>query len=185
MANLANVILELIFVYRFHRGLAGSAWGTVIARAGMGLAFAVALLAAPAGTHGRRPRLVLMAPLLRMGSALILRTASLYGSFLVASAVLARVNAWSLAAHQIGMQLFGFLALLLDAIAIAGQVIVGRRLGACSPPAPSTGRWPRCRWRRVGRIVGVWAGFDVLMLVRLATCGARFRSGRWVMVGAG
>ena len=34
-------------------------------------------------------------------------------------------------------------------------------------------------------IVGVWAGFDVLMLVRLATCGARFRSGRWVVVGAG
>jgi len=24
----------------------------------------------------------------------------------------------------------------------------------------------------------------VLMLVRLATCGARFRSGRWVVVGA-
>jgi Na+-driven multidrug efflux pump len=34
-------------------------------------------------------------------------------------------------------------------------------------------------------IVGVWAGFDVLMLVRLATCGARFRSGRWAVVGAG
>ena len=87
-------------------------------------------LAAPAGEHGRRPRLALMRPLLRMGSALIVRTASLYGSFLVASAVLARVNAWSLGAHQIGMQLFGLLALVLDAIAIAGQVIVGRRLGA-------------------------------------------------------
>lgn len=34
-------------------------------------------------------------------------------------------------------------------------------------------------------IVGVWAGFDVLMLVRLASCAARFRSGRWVVVGAG
>ena len=35
-----------------------------------------------------------------------------------------------LGAHQIAFQLFIFLALLLDAIAIAGQVIVGRMLGA-------------------------------------------------------
>jgi putative MATE family efflux protein len=263
------VVLELIFVYRFHWGLAGSAWGTVIAQAGMGVAFVLALLAAPAGAVGRRPRLVLMRPLLRMGSALILRTASLYGSFLVASAVLARVNSWSLAAHQIGMQLFGFLALLLDAIAIAGQVIVGRRLGAgdgegaraaaqrmielsvaggvvlgivlmalegviprafTSDPRVierAQAFWPLfaamqpigaavfaldgillgagetsyLAWSMLASsavyvalaalslglgwgIVGVWAGFDVLMLVRLATCGARFRSGRWVVVGA-
>jgi Na+-driven multidrug efflux pump len=35
-----------------------------------------------------------------------------------------------LAAHQIASQLFIFLALMLDAVAIAGQVIVGRMLGA-------------------------------------------------------
>jgi Na+-driven multidrug efflux pump len=35
-----------------------------------------------------------------------------------------------LGAHQIAMQLFFFLALVLDAVAIAGQVIVGRMLGA-------------------------------------------------------
>ena len=33
-------------------------------------------------------------------------------------------------------------------------------------------------------VVGVWAGLDVLMLVRLATCGARFAGGRWQRVGA-
>jgi Na+-driven multidrug efflux pump len=33
-------------------------------------------------------------------------------------------------AHQVGSQLFFFLALVLDAVAIAGQVIVGRMLGA-------------------------------------------------------
>jgi putative MATE family efflux protein len=269
-ANVANVILELVFVYRLHWGLAGSAWGTVIAQAGMGLAFARALLRAPAGAHGRRPHLVLMRPLLRMGGALIMRTASLWGSFLVASAVLARVNAWSLGAHQIGMQLFGFLALMLDAIAIAGQVIVGRRLGAgdgegaraaarrmielsvaggivlglalmalegviprafTSDPRVierADAFWPLfaamqpigaavfaldgillgagetdyLAWSMVASglvyaavaglsfalqwgIVGVWAGFDILMLVRLATCGARFHSGRWMVVGAG
>ena len=59
-----------------------------------------------------------------------MRTAALYASFLVAGAVLARVGEDSLGAHQIAFQLFVFLALVLDAIAIAGQVIVGRTLGA-------------------------------------------------------
>jgi putative MATE family efflux protein len=131
-ANLANVVLELWFVYGLRFGLDGSAWGTVIAQAGMGGAFAAALWRAPAGRGPgrRRPRWQAIRPLLAMGGALVLRTASLYGSFLVASAVLARVGPASLGAHQIAMQLFAFVALLLDAIAVAGQVIVGRRLGA-------------------------------------------------------
>jgi putative MATE family efflux protein len=128
VANLVNVVLEVVFVYVFGWGLAGSAWGTVIAQAGMGAAFAAELLRAPAST--RRPRAELMRPLARVGSDIFIRTASLYASFLVASAVLARIGAASLAAHQVAFQLWTFLALILDAVAIAGQVIVGRTLGA-------------------------------------------------------
>src|SRR5204862_3553681 len=94
----------------------------------MGAAFAAELLRAPAST--RRPRAELMRPLARVGSDIFIRTASLYASFLVASAVLARIGAASLAAHQIAFQLWTFLALILDAVAIAAQVIVGRTLGA-------------------------------------------------------
>src|SRR5207253_2064310 len=54
----------------------------------------------------------------------------LMGSFIVAASVLARMGDAPLGAHQIAYQLWLFLALLLDAIAIAGQVIVGRMLGA-------------------------------------------------------
>jgi putative MATE family efflux protein len=71
-----------------------------------------------------------MRPLARIGSEIAVRTTALTGSFLVASAVLARVGAAPLGAHQIGFQLWVFLALVLDAIAIAGQVMVGRMLGA-------------------------------------------------------
>jgi putative MATE family efflux protein len=128
VANLVNVVLELVFVYVFHWGLAGSAWGTVIAQAGMGAAFAIALLRAPAST--RRPRADLMRPLARVGGDIFIRTGSLYASFLVASAVLARVGSASLAAHQVAFELWTFIALILDSVAIAGQVIVGRTLGA-------------------------------------------------------
>ena len=99
----------------------------------MGAAFAWALLRAPADS--RRPSLARTRPLLRIGGEIFVRTASLYGAFLVASAVLARMGSASLAAHQIAFQLWVFLALVLDAVAIAGQVIVGRSLGAGHPDA--------------------------------------------------
>ena len=59
-AQLANVVLELWFVYGLHWGLDGSAAGTVLAQAGMGAAFAWMLLRSPA--TDRRPRLHLLAP---------------------------------------------------------------------------------------------------------------------------
>ncbi len=130
-ANVANVILELVLVYGFDLGLDGSAAGTVVAQLGMGAAFAVLMLrAATRAGVGRAPRAALIAPLLRMGGALVVRTGALLTAFALATAVAGRDGAASLAAHQIAMQLFIFLALTLDAIAIAGQVLVGRMLGA-------------------------------------------------------
>jgi Na+-driven multidrug efflux pump len=71
-----------------------------------------------------------MRALMRVGSEIAVRTSALLGAFLVASAVLARIGPASLGAHQIAFQLFVFLALVLDAVAIAAQVMVGRMLGA-------------------------------------------------------
>jgi Na+-driven multidrug efflux pump len=65
-----------------------------------------------------------------MGAHLTVRSAALLGAFLLASALAARIGTASLAAHQIAFELFLFLALVLDAIAIAGQIIVARLLGA-------------------------------------------------------
>ena len=127
-ANVANVVLELLFVYGLHWGLDGSAWGTVLAQAGMGVAFVVVLLRAPAAS--RRPDWPRIRSLVSIGAQLLVRTAALLACFVFATAVCARVGQASLGAHQIAFQLFGFLALVLDAIAIAAQVIVGRALGA-------------------------------------------------------
>jgi putative MATE family efflux protein len=128
LANVLNLGLEVLFVYVFHWGIAGSAAGTAIAQGAMGVAFVVELLRPHAPS--RRPSLRAMQPLFRIGRQIFVRTAALYASFLVAASVLARMGDAELGAHQIAYQLFILLALILDALAIAGQVIVGRTLGA-------------------------------------------------------
>jgi putative MATE family efflux protein len=156
-ANAANVALNVLFIYGFGWGLAGSAWATVVAQAGMGTAFVRALLAAPADS--RRPSPSRMRPLARIGGEIFLRTAALYASFLLASAVVARIGDESLGAHQIAFQLFVFLALVLDAIAIAGQVIVGRSLGA----GDAAGAY-EAALRMIGWSVAVGAVFALVLL---------------------
>jgi putative MATE family efflux protein len=127
-ANLANLVLELLFVYGFGWGIAGSAAGTAVAQTGMGVAFVVELLRPHAPS--RWPSRTEMRPLFRIGRQIFVRTAALYASFLLAASLLARMGDARIGAHQIGYELFIFLSLVLDAVAIAGQVIVGRMLGA-------------------------------------------------------
>ena len=168
-ANLANVVLELLFVYVFGWGIAGSAWGTVIAQAGMGAVFASELLRAPA--DDRRPRASLMRPLARVGGDIFIRTTALYASFIVASAVLARIGSPSLGAHQVAFQLWTFLALVLDAVAIAGQVIVGRTLGA-----GGAGEAYEAALRMLGWSLLVGAAFAVVMIALIGVLPHAFTS---------
>jgi putative MATE family efflux protein len=93
----------------------------------MGVAFVAELLRPHAET--KRPNLEAMRPMLRVGRQIFVRTTALYASFLVAASLCARMGDAQLGAHQIALQLFFFIALILDAVAIAGQVIVGRMLG--------------------------------------------------------
>jgi putative MATE family efflux protein len=94
----------------------------------MGATFAWLLVRQPASS--RRPQRSLLAPIARISGELFVRSAALLVAFATASAVIARVGDASLGAHQIAMNLFTFMALVLDAIAIAAQVLVGRGLGA-------------------------------------------------------
>ena len=79
-----------------------------------------------------------MRPMVRVGRQIFVRTTALFASFLAAASVLARMGDAQLGAHQIAFQLYVFLALVIDAVAIAGQVLVG----------------PDARRRRRGRRAG-------------------------------
>jgi putative MATE family efflux protein len=127
--NLVNVVLEIWLVYGLDLGIEGSAWGTVVAQTGMGIAMAVAILRR-VGRANAGLRVALARRLLSLGKFIFIRTASLIASFVLAGAVVARLGDAPLAAYQVSFQLWIFLALVLDAIAIAGQIIVGQKLGA-------------------------------------------------------
>jgi len=127
--NIANVILEVLFVYVFHWGIEGSAWGTAIAQLGMGAGFLVVILRRMELADAR-PRPLLARRVLSLGKWIFLRTTALMSSFVLAGAVATRFGDAAIGAHQVAFQLWILLALVLDSVAIAGQIIVGRELGA-------------------------------------------------------
>ncbi len=129
LGNVLNLVLEVLFVYGFDWGIEGSAWGTAIAQSCMGLGF-VWLIVRRVGPAEMAPSARLARRLLSVGKFIFARTAALIGAFLLAGAVVARFGDAELGAYQISFQLWLFLALVLDAIAIAGQIIVGQELGA-------------------------------------------------------
>jgi len=75
-------------------------------------------------------RLALARRVLSLGKWIFVRTSALMLSFVLAGAVATRIGDSAIAAHQVAFQLWIFLALVLDSVAIAGQIIVGRELGA-------------------------------------------------------
>jgi putative MATE family efflux protein len=128
-ANLANLLIELVFVFGFGWGVAGSAWSTVIAQAGAAVAFLVLVRGRLRVAASRRPDRAGLLALATAGRHLVLRVGAMLGVFGGATAIAARVDAETLAAHQVVMSLFLFLALALDALAVPAQTLVAERLG--------------------------------------------------------
>ena len=129
--NLANIGLNLTLVYGLELGIAGSALGTLIAQSGAAVVLAVVVVRrarAQSVPLDFRPAGVLSAA--RSGVWLVLRTAALQAGITLTTVVAAGMSAVALASHQVVSGIWILLALALDAIAIAGQAIIGRALGA-------------------------------------------------------
>ncbi|WP_372443693.1 MATE family efflux transporter [Streptomyces adelaidensis] len=127
----ANGALNAALVYGADLGIAGSAWGTVIAQCGMAAAYLWVVIRG-ARRHGAslRPDAAGIRASAQAGVPLLVRTLSLRAILMIATAVAARLGDVEIAAHQIILSLWSLLAFALDAIAIAGQAIIGRHLGA-------------------------------------------------------
>jgi putative MATE family efflux protein len=108
-------------------GLAGSAVANLAGQWLAALLFGRALLAERVSL--RLDRSVLPAQAL-MGRDLVMRSLAFQICFVSAAAVAARFGAAAIAAHQVVLQLWNFLALVLDSLAIAAQALVGAALGA-------------------------------------------------------
>jgi len=164
-----NTALNVTLVYGARLGIAGSAWGTVIAQNGMAAAYLTVVIAGArrhltdragrppkpgaAGAepaHGippqrgragagpswwttLRPDAAGIRACAQAGVPLLIRTLSLRAVLMLATTVAARLGDADIAAHQITMTLWSLLAFALDAIAIAGQAVIGRYLGAEDP----------------------------------------------------
>src|SRR5215469_1566017 len=131
VANAVNIALNATFVLGLHWGIAGSAWGTVIAQVGTSAAYLVVV-----GRGARRARVGFGPDVAGVraaafaGASLVLRTLALQAVVVLMTAIEARQSDAAVAAHQIAMQIWNIFVLALDAIAIAGQAITGRYLGA-------------------------------------------------------
>lgn len=107
--------------------LPGSALANLVGQWTAAVLFAGALLA----EHVQlRPNFGVLRAQLVMGRDLFVRTMAFQVCFISAAAVASRFGAAAVAAHQVVLQLWNFLALVLDSLAIAAQSLVGAALGA-------------------------------------------------------
>jgi putative MATE family efflux protein len=141
-------------------GLVGSALANVVGQTVAATLFLVALVrAARAGSVSLRPAPAVLRAQLALGRDLLARSLAFQACFLSAAAVATRFGAASIAAHQIVLQLWFFQALVLDAVAIAAQALVGAALGSPDRGAQRA-RALAGQVTRYGIVLGI--GFGVL-----------------------
>jgi len=162
VGNVVSAGLSAGLVYGVHMGIRGSAVANALAQTGSAAIFAWALQRRGASW---RPDWAVMRAELRTARDLSLRTVAFLVSWSTATAVAARMGGAVVAAHQVAIQLWGFLALVLDAMAIAAQAMVGAALGA-RDAARAAALTRRLIWWGLGSgclfAVLLAAGFDAI-----------------------
>ncbi|MEU9832140.1 MATE family efflux transporter [Streptosporangium sp. NPDC048047] len=151
-----NAVLNVVFVLVLGWGIAGSAWGTVLAQS-----LAAAVYLALLFVRHRAPFRPDLAGIRSAGSAgvaLVVRTVCLQAVLIVATALATRMGEAQIDAHTIASRIWTLLAFALDAIAIAGQAITGRTLGAGDVAGTRAATWRMVVW-------GVGSGVVLLLVV--------------------
>jgi len=131
---LLNIPLNALLIFGLDLGIAGSAIGTVLSQWAM-----VAVLLGVIIRRARREGISLTpqpSSLVAVGRdavPMFVRTLGLRVVVIAATVVATRLGDVQLAAHQLAITVFTALSLALDSLAIAGQALTGRYLGASDP----------------------------------------------------
>ncbi|MEV4390928.1 MATE family efflux transporter [Nonomuraea sp. NPDC049607] len=147
-----NAALNAWFVLGLHWGIAGSAWGTTLAQTLGAVVYLVVVVrgARRLGTP-LTPDLAGVRQAGTAGLALLIRTVCLRIVLIVGTVVATRMGQAQLAAYAIAGQVWNLMAFALDAIAIAGQAITGRSLGAGDTVVTRAATRRMMQW-------GLWSG---------------------------
>lgn len=165
-----NIVLNLWLVYGLGMSVAGSAVGTSLAQWAMAAVYVV-MVRRSAVRQGVSllPSWRGIRSMTRVGSWLMLRTLSLRAAILATVLVVTAQGEVNLAAHQLAMTIFSFLAFALDALAIAAQALVGKELGASHAARARLLTGTMIRW---GAGFGVVTG--LLLAAAAPSAGALF-----------
>jgi len=130
--NGLNLLLDPILIFGLDMGVAGAAWATLAAQWAGALLFLALLWRGRGryGLEGARPVVAEVRRYLRAGRDLAVRSGALLTAMTFGTAVATRVSDEAIAAHQVLFQVFIFLALSVDALAIAAQALVGKQFGS-------------------------------------------------------
>ncbi|WP_030919739.1 MATE family efflux transporter [Streptosporangium amethystogenes] len=153
-----NAVLNVVFVLGLGWGIAGSAWGTVLAQSLAAAVYLVLIFIRYRAPFRPDPAGVRAAG--SAGVALIIRTACLQTVLAVSAAVATRMGTDQIEAYTIAIRIWILMAFALDAIAIAGQAITGRALGAGDVAGTRAATWRMVIW---GVGSGVLLGLAVLV----------------------
>ncbi len=173
-SNTFNVALTIALVFGLDAGIAGAAWGTVIATTGAAVAYtAIVLRLARRRAVGLRPDRRRIRQLAVVGRDLFVRTVALRSSLTITVALAARLGTVALAAFQIAFELWSALAFILDALEAAAQSLVAKALGA------RDGALARATARRIlawavgsGAALGVLTALGAPIIARLFSANA-------------
>ena len=169
--NGLNAVLDPLLIFGAGLGLEGAAIATVIAQ-WIGAGVFLLLLRRQGvrqGWPGTVPRLGELRPFLAIGGVLIFRTLMLVSALAAATAAAARTGTIEVAAHQIVLQLWFLLAMIIDALAIAAQAMVGDLVGRNRPDAARALSDRLLRWG-----LGLGIGLAVLFMAIRPWVGSWF-----------
>lgn len=133
VANLANVLLDWIFIVRLGWAARGAGWATVLSQCLMlltALLFLGRLRDRPAGAWRGALRGEQLRSLLRLNRDILVRTVALLTAFALFTNCSALLGTVVLAANSILLRILSLAAYLIDGVAFAAESLVGVLVGA-------------------------------------------------------